>query len=412
MNLRKFGALSLFRLASIIFGLTDIGLFILLNDDGFQSFYYSVFSIVGFQALFELGVITVIQSWSSLTFSGEYRGVSHLSIKRFTFLFSVVSSLLFFSFSLPYLFFLIKPFLSDLVLPILFVFLSSILFSISFFNTFFFALRVGAGDLSRVYLHRTFFLILSKIFFVLLFFWFRNFELILVIPFLQAFLGVLSNFTMVRSSISFDLKGFRYLFVKFWGLQRKLMLSWAGGFMLFNSTIPTMHFAGVSSLVGQFGLTFAALQGVLSIATVLMSSQLPTVSLCYKNGDLLGSIRIFKGALIFYFLIFVLGVISLGLFVYYFDVGRFLDIDFFILLCLIVFLNGVGVIINEFIRAHAEDLSYIASFVAGLVMILNCFLFLFHGSFFWFLACFCLLFFVLICFNLIAMRKCFDLYGA
>lgn len=411
MIFKKLGALGSFRIASLALGISDIAIFMLLENSQFQSFYYSVLAIIGLQVLFELGTITVIQTWSSLTYNGDYRKITHRSVSEFTFIFAFFSSILFCVVSICYLMLLVIPFSNEMWVPKLFIILYSFCSSLHFFNLFFFAYRVGMGDLSRVYFHRTIALLLAKIIYVVLIFSSGAYETILLIPFVQAIYGTLFNYRTIIKSINFRFINFKKLFLKFWDLQRKLMLSWLGGFMLFNSVIPTMHLAGQSNFIGQYGLTFAALQGIMSISTIYMSTQLPSISHHYKAANINLSKNIFTWSVKSYVLAFITGAFTLFAIAEFFELDIFFDIDFFTLISAVVFLNGFGILINEFSRAHAEDFTNVATFLVGILMLINCSLFIYHGSLWLFLLLYGALFFGLTIYSVFAVKKCFRLYG-
>ena len=92
---REFGAVAAFRVTSILMGLGDVILFSLIDDIGFQSFYYSIVAVIALQTLFELGAMTAIQSWSALTKSSDYEAMSHKDLRNFTVILSLTASFLF-----------------------------------------------------------------------------------------------------------------------------------------------------------------------------------------------------------------------------------------------------------------------------------------------------------------------------
>lgn len=407
---KKISALASFRLASIVVGMSDVAIFIYLGDDHFQAFYYSALAIIGLQVLFELGTVTVIQTWSSFTHSGQHLDITHRSVSQFTFTFAFLSSMLFFIFATPYLSFLINPFTDAMWLSKIFTILYSLCCSLHFFNLFFFAYRVGTDDLSRVYFHRTVALVMSKSLYIFVLLLTESYEAILIIPLVQAIYGLSFNYRIISETINFRFNNFSKLFMKFWGLQKKLMLSWIGGFMLFNSVIPAMHFAGASNFVGQYGLTFAALQGILSISTVFMSTQLPTISFNYKAKNIKENKNIFLISVISYTFLFVSAATILFILAKLYEMDTFLTPQLFMLLSVIVFFNGFGVLINEFIRAHGDDFTHIATFLAGLLMMINCIVFVYHGSLWIFLLSYSVLFFGLTLYSSIAVQTCLRLY--
>jgi hypothetical protein len=68
------------------------------------------------------------------------------------------------------------------------------------------------------------------------------------------------------------------------------------------------------------------------------------------------------------------------------------------------------VLINEFIRAHGDDFTHIATFLAGLLMMINCIVFVYHGSLWIFLLSYSVLFFGLTLYSSIAVQTCLRLY--
>lgn len=368
---REFSAVALFRVTSILMGLGDILLFSLVDDVGFQSFYYSIVAVIALQALFELGAMTAIQSWSALTKSSDYQSMSHKNLRDFTVILSLIAAFLFFLAAYCYSYFLINPFSAQLFSPTIFLIFYTLSNSILFFNLFIYSFRIGSGDIIFVYRFRTFGLLLAKASFLICAFKFGFYEVVLLIPAIQAVMFTASNlrfFQLVRvPKKSVIIKTFRQLFT----FQKDLIVSWIGGIFLYQTIIPVLNIVNEIDLIGQFGMTLAAIGGLMSVSVSYSSSQVVEVGRTYRARNYVKNRKVLFKALLYFiftflFLTFLFTVLKL-----YFIQANFLSGFKFYLLIVAVFCSGIGFVVGDFIRAHGVEYTHKITLGAGIAMLFN-----------------------------------------
>ena len=368
---REFSAVVVFRVTSILMGLGDILLFSLVDDVGFQSFYYSIVAIIALQALFELGAMTAIQSWSALTKSSDYQSMSHKDLRDFTVILSLIAAFLFSLAAYYYSDFLIKPFSAQLFSPTIFLIFYTLSNSILFFNLFIYSFRIGSGDLIFVYILRTLGLLLAKASFLICAYKFGFYEVVLLIPAIQAVMFTASNlrfFQLVRvPTKSVIIKTFPQLFT----FQKNLIVSWIGGIFLYQTIIPVLNIVNEIDLIGQFGMTLAAIGGLMSISVSYGSSQVVKVGRDYRAQNYVKNRKVFFRALFYFLFTFLFLTFLFTVLKSYFIQANFLSGSKYYLLIVAVLCSGIGFVVGDFIRAHGVEYTHKITLCAGIAMLFN-----------------------------------------